>query len=65
MKQRSFGFPKPKPTIRQQRKGFDVGNAEAARIILADPLHYEPDSGLAQWATAVIRRIEKERQDRV
>jgi len=51
-------------TAARTRKGIplklaahDTANAEAARIIFAEPELYPPGSGLATWARHALRRL--------
>jgi hypothetical protein len=60
MRQQRLGFKREK-TIKSAVRGYDVGNAESAKIILADEQKYGgPTSGLVIWAHMALRRIEAE-----
>ncbi len=36
---------------------YDTSNAEAARVIAADPAQYPPESLAARWAALVLARL--------
>jgi hypothetical protein len=48
-----------KPDVLRQQPGFDAGNLQSARLVLADVERFGgEDAGLVQWARTVTKRLE-------
>ncbi len=55
-----FKPPRAEKTNKAKANDYDAANLRSAREILADPERYGgSESGVCQWAKAVIERIEE------
>jgi hypothetical protein len=48
--------------VKAMRQNYEDSNRLAAEIIASDPANYPTHSLMAQWAVAVLARLEREKQ---